>query len=489
MLLSLCIVKAQNSTIIQWTDHVAAPVFKEFIKAYNTNDLTQLQRFAKKYYAGKDTVEWASYWPGVFADFGIIEPYKIENEWTAENRLAIWFQGKDTKGWVVIILSMNRENTKIEGKSVARGLRPSGSIPPYKALSSQEIASNLESYLENLGNMNYFSGTVLVAKGDEVVFERAYGMRNKMRNEKNDLHTSFGIASTTKTFTAVAVLQLIEKGKIKLSDPLSKHIMEYPKDIADQVTVHHLLNHTSGIELDDHEPYNKAKRRAKNLENLLKIHLKYLDFMNEDRRPNFKVLGKHDYSNENFSLLGTIIERASGMTYAEYIGKNILKPIGMNRSFSDYGVLKEQSNVAIGYTNKDNNGLFLAGPRHDNTGQIWNFAIPSGGIYSNARDLYAFFKAINHARIINKTSKQWLYEKKEPVFDFSDYSKSYSYGFAIEAKGKAYTIGHGGSYIGIGSSFEYYPEQDYYVIVLSNYGSMPSQTISNYIKDLIEPND
>ncbi len=478
---------AQEKASFQWPNHKATRLFKAFIKTYNSNNENELAAFAKEHCSGIDPKEWASYWPGVFADFGSVEVYKKVEEWTNEHRLALWFQGKDTKGWVAIILSMDAGG-KIIGKSVARGLRPSGTLPPYSALTAPEIALQMDAYLEKLSQLDYFSGTVLIAKGENIVFESAYGMRNYSTQKRNNLQTSFCVASTTKTFTAMAILQLVEKGVLHTSDPISKYIQEYPKDIADQVTIHHLLNHTSGIELDDYKPYNKAEKKAKNLDDLLAAHIQYLDSMNNSRRNNFKVLGKHDYSNENYSLLGVIIERVSGITYSQYLEQYIFKPLGLTHTFSDYKKLKNHSNKAIGYTNKDKQGHLLK-TRLKNTDSLWQFALPSGGVYASAKDLYTYFKAINGHLLLRKETRQWLYEKKEPVFNFSDYSRSYSYGFALEQKGKAFTIGHGGSFIGVGSAFEYYPEQDYYVIVLSNYGSMPAQTVSNYIKDLIAPND
>jgi len=466
MLLLTFTINAQTQKTFKWPDHKA---------------------FTEKYYKGNASKE-ASYWLGVFVDYGAIKPFKVAERWVSKNRLAIWFQGKDTKGWATIILSMNKKNTKIVGTAISKGRRPSGILPPYKALSPQEITLQLKPYLENLSNLDYFSGTVLVAKGDEIIFEGAYGLRNKQLSKKNTINTSFVIASVSKTFTAVAILQLIEKGKIKISDPISKYINEYPKDIANQVTIEHLLNHTSGIELDNYGPYNRAKKKAKNLDELLTAHLKYINHMNEGRRKNFKALGKYDYSNENFSLLGTIIERVSGVTYAKYIEKNILEPTGIQHSFSDYNLLEEHTDKAIGYSNKNNSDVFLTGPRKENT--MYKFAVPEGGIYSNVKDLYTYFKAINSTSIINETSKRWIYERKVPASTFSDnFSSYYTYGFEIKNQGKASTIGHTGKNFGVGSSFQYYPKQDYYVIILSNYGFVPSQTVSGYIKDLIEPND
>jgi len=483
----LCI--ANNSADFQWPKHQVTPIFQAFLAVYNQHNLEALQHFTKKYYAGENPSEWPIYWMSLYQEYRNLEPYGIAQEWTAENRLAIWCQGKDTKAWVLLFLIIDQESNQVIGKSVLRNSRPSGLLPPYTAIKTKKVKKYLTNYLQTLEKLDYFSGTVLVAKGNRVLFEGAYGMRDHNHLEKNTLTTSFGIGSTSKTFTALAIAQLAEKGKLNYQDPMSKFISEYPKDIADQVTIHHLLTHTSGIELDDYEPFNQDAKAAKNVEDLLNAQLLYIDSMNEGRRQNFKVLAAHDYSNENYTLLGVIIERVSGMSYEKYIEKYILEPLQMESTFVNYHKLAQHQNKAIGYSDKNQEGKFLLGKKEANTDQIWHFAVPYGGIYASTHDLYTFFKAINAHQLISEESKILMQQKHILSLDFLDQKSFYGYGFIINHLGKAHSIGHDGAYHGIGSCFEYYPEQDYYVIVLSNYGAAPARIVANHLKDLIEPND
>ena len=481
------IATSQNAENFKWPENEITPIFKEFVKAYNSNDIEKLESFTSKHYE-KDFVKNAAYWPSVFADYGQIQPFKEVKEWENKNRLAIWFQGKNTKGWVIIMLRMNSDNTKIIGKSVMRGTRPSGNLPPYSPISSKEMNPYLKKYMKQLLKLDRFSGSVLVAKGDTVLFEETYGMSDKKLNLPNNANTSFNIASTTKTFTAVAIVKLAAQGRLKFTDPISKYIPEYPKDIANQVSIHHLLTHTSGIELDDYKPFNLDNDNAKNLNEALKAQVTHIDSLNEGRRKNFKVLNKYDYSNEEYVLLGIIIERVSGMSYAEYIEKNIFNPLNMTNSFADIDKLSHHQNQAIGYTYKDKESNFIGGVRHGNGG-VGLYLAPDGGIYSTARDLYTYFKAINNHTFVNKETQELLHKKHAKFFVDKDESRHYGYGFQINQVGKAITIGHGGVRPGVGSRFEYYPEEDYYVIVLSNYGSMSGSVIADHIKDLIAPND
>ena len=388
----------------------------------------------------------------------------------------------------MIMLRMNENNTKIIGKSVMRGVRPSGNLPPYSPISSDKMNPYLNKYIGQLHKLDRFSGSVLIAKGNRILFEKTYGKSNKKKNTENNANTSFNIASTTKTFTAVAIAQLAEQGKLKFTDPISKFIPEYPKDIADQVTIHHLLTHTSGIELDDYKPFNLDNDKAKNLNDALKAQVKHIDSMNDGRRKDFKVLNEYDYSNEEYVLLGLIIERVSGMSYAKYIEQNIFKPLNMKNSFADIHKLSNHKNKAIGYTYKNSESEFIGGIRRENGGAGLYLA-PDGGVYSTTRDLYTYFKAINAHTFISKETQELMHKKQAEIYIGEGESYHYGYGFSISQQGKVITIGHGGVNIGVGSRFEYYPEQDYYVIILSNYGSMAGSVIADHIGDLIASNN
>jgi CubicO group peptidase (beta-lactamase class C family) len=466
---------SQNTFNFAWPENEITPIYKDFLKAYNTNDLEKLQEFTSKHYETKSDKN-AAYWPSVFADFGEIVPFSVSKKWSNKNKLSIWFQGKFTKGWVMIQLRMNKKNNKIIGKGVIRGMNPPGKLPSYNHISSNKISPYLKKYIGTLHKQDRFSGSVLIAKGNTILLEETYGESNKKTGAKNNKNTTFSIASTTKTFTAVAIAKLAEQGKLKFSDPISKLIPEYPKDIANQVTIHHLLTHTSGIELDDYKPFNDAVLNAKSMSDLLKAQITHIDSLNEDRRINFKVLNKFDYSNENFALLGVIIERASGVTYGQYISENIFNPLKMNNSFADIRKLNNHQNKAIGYTYKNEDSQFIGGERRENNKMGGSFVNPAGGIYSTPRDLFTYFKAINNHTLVTKRTQEILHK---------EHTENYGYGFYLSDN----SIGHGGVYPGVGSSFTYYPKTGYYVIILSNYGSMAGSVIASHIEDLITPNN
>ncbi|NQY66066.1 MAG: beta-lactamase family protein [Alteromonadaceae bacterium] len=345
-------VQAKEHIEFQWPEHSSTSVFKALLNAYNANDLATLQAFVKKYYPEKSANAKDIYWRQIFSEYGVLKPFKVADEKFHELP-AIWFQGAKTKGWLKMVLMVNKEETQILKAGLFRKIRPVGALPPYFAIPEEKMGNYLGNYLETLNQADRFSGAILVAKGDKVLFQQAYGYSDKGRQKKNTLNTAFGIASTTKTFTAVAIMQLVEQGKIKLNDPLSKFISEYPKDIADQVTIHHLLNHTSGLEFDDYEPFYNEALAAKSISEMLVIQLKYIDHLNDERRKDFKVLNEFDYTNDGFILLGAVIERVTGQSYAQYIEKNIFEPVGMKFSVVDNSKLAEVTNKIRKYSITD----------------------------------------------------------------------------------------------------------------------------------------
>jgi len=496
LLFTICLssfATSQNTTNFEWPENEVTPIFKEFVKAYNTNDSKKIETFLKNNYE-KDAVNVpnrALYWSAKFADFGKIEPFIVAEKFSGKNKFGIWFHGKNTKIWVMILFQMNTDNTKISRVIIYDGLRPTVNLPPYTPISADKMKPTLKKYMKKLYKLDRFSGSVLVAKGNTILFEKTYGKSNKKTGAENNANTSFNIASTTKTFTAIALAKLEEQGKLKFTDPISKFIPEYPKDIADQVTIHHLLTHTSGIEIDDYEPFNLDNSKAKSINEALKAQIKHIDSMNEGRRKDFKVLNKYDYSNEEYVLLGAIIERTSGMSYGEYIEQHIFNPLNMKNSFADFQKIANLQNKAIGYTYRDDDAResFIDGVRRESGGLGRSYMAPEGGIRSTTRDLYTYFKAINTHTFISKEIQELLHTKHAKRFEFNGLSEHYGYGFQLKKYGSAITIGHGGKARGVGSRLDYYPLEDYYVIVLSNYGSIAGNAVADHIRDLIAPNN
>src|SRR5204862_5965341 len=193
--------------------------------------------------------------------------------------------------------------------------------PQSPAKSEPEPASEFQSYFDSLAADNKLSGVVLVAKDGITVASKAAGIANKATGAAIDLNTRFNLGSMNKMFTAVAVAQLAQAGKLSFTDNVGKHLPDYPnKDVAGKVTIHQLLTHTSGMGMYWGERFKEQR------EKLLTVAA-HLPLFAGDALA-FPPGEKFQYSNAGYMLLGAIIEKASGQDYHTYVGEHIYKPSG-----------------------------------------------------------------------------------------------------------------------------------------------------------------
>jgi CubicO group peptidase (beta-lactamase class C family) len=291
-----------------------------------------------------------------------------------------------------------------------------------------------------------FMGTVLVARGDTVVFSKAYGSANLEWNVPNSRTTKFRIGSITKQFTAAAILMLEERGKLHLDDPIGKYYAQAPAAWS-KVTLADLLRHTSGIHSYTDDPeFDTFTKLPATPESLIgRILTKPLDF---------EAGSRFHYSNTGYILLGMVIERASGMKYADFLRTQILDPLGMKDSGHDLNaaVLPQR---ATGYVRD--------GARFDNAPYL-DMTVPyaAGALYSSADDLLRWQRGLFGGKLLSEASLK----KMLTPGHLGD--QDYGFGIAILKKQDRTEIRHGGSVPGFNASLAYVPESDSVVIALSN---------------------
>jgi D-alanyl-D-alanine carboxypeptidase len=223
-----------------------------------------------------------------------------------------------------------------------------------------------------------FSGAALVARNDQVVFLKAYGLADRAANLPNHTDTQFNIGSVTKMFTAVAILQLVQRGQATLTAPISTYLPSYPRDIADQITVEQLLLHISGLGDYITKPayWAGAKDHLQSLED-------YPQLFEQDPLA-FPPGTSWKYSNAGYVLLGLIIEHVSGQHYWTYIQEHVFAPAGMARTDAN-----ERDNAvpnrAINYTRLDDRLQVGSGAAQPNTRWLPSRAGPDGGSRHPAR--------------------------------------------------------------------------------------------------------
>jgi CubicO group peptidase (beta-lactamase class C family) len=214
--------------------------------------------------------------------------------------------------------------------------------PESVVKSDATVAKEIDSYLNSLVAENKLSGAVLVAKDGVTIASKAAGIANKATGASIALNTKFNLGSMNKMFTAVAIAQLAQAKRLSFEDVISKHLPDYPnKEVANKVTIHQLLTHTSGMGM-----YWNDKFRAER-EKLVTVAA-HLPLFAADPLL-FAPGAKFQYSNAGYMVLGAIIEKVSGQDYYSYVQEHVYEPAGMNDTgFYEPG--KEIPNLAIGYS-------------------------------------------------------------------------------------------------------------------------------------------
>ena len=355
-----------------------------------------------------------------------------------------------SEAWQAIVVQVEEEAPhKISSLQVSPA-RPPSDLPPPEPLSQEEAVEKFSQYMKRLADEDQFSGTVLIARDDEILYEGAFGEADMGHHVPNNLDTRFNLGSMNKMFTAVAIGQLAEQGKLSFDDPISKYLDEswLPKEMADKVQIKHLLTHTSGLGSYFNEEFMYSSR------------LKFREL--DDYKPlvqgetlAFEPGTKSAYSNTGFLLLGPIIEKASGQNYFDYIRERIYGPAGMTGSDS-YALDEIVENLATGYYREGGewkNNSFLHVLRGG----------PAGGGYSTVRDLHRFAEALRSDKLLSSATRDVLWAAKPELS-----SPTYGYGFGIQEIAGEKVVGHGGGFPGINSDLNIFTDSGYTIAVMSN---------------------
>ncbi|HJQ31241.1 MAG TPA: serine hydrolase domain-containing protein [Pyrinomonadaceae bacterium] len=299
-----------------------------------------------------------------------------------------------------------------------------------------------------------FSGSVLVARDGEVVFSKGYGMASLELGVPNTPQTKFRVGSLTKQFTAMAVMILQERGKLKVHDPVCNFIPDCPRAWAG-VTIHHLLTHTSGIpDLVSFPDFQQTMALPSPVDKTVeRFKTKPLEFEPGE---------KFKYSNSGYVLLGYIIERVTGQSYDAYLKENIFGPLKMLDTGNDRGDVLIK-NRAAGYVRRGD--VILNAPYID-------MSIPTGGgsLYSTVGDLFLWDQALYAGKLINKNS----YEAMFKPYATADWGDGAAYGWFIGAdkSGHRY-MGFQGGINGFAAQIMRYPEQKVLLVILCNFSFAP----------------
>lgn len=290
---------------------------------------------------------------------------------------------------------------------------------------------------------------IMVVKNDKIVYKKAFGSANTELNIPMQPNMLFRTGSMGKQYTAIAIMQLVEQGKIGLQDSIQKYIKDFPYK-GYTITIENLLTNTSGIKDYLSEISNPSKEKESYTPR------DGVDYI-KDEPLNFKPGSSFRYSNSNFYLLGYIIETVTGDTFEKYLREHVLEKAGLNNTF--YINPKEDiTDMPQGYSKFD-------GKIEKATLQEVTIMYSAGALISNVDDIYKWHRALYNQKLVTIETL----EKATTQFKFSDSTFSqYAYGWFIKNIDGSKTIEHSGSTDGFQSDEIYLPKENVFVIALYN---------------------
>lgn len=335
----------------------------------------------------------------------------------------------------------------------------------------QSKIDKLDELISKFVEYEQFNGSVLVAEKGEIIYKKGFGLANIEWEIPNQADTKYRLASITKQFTAMLIVQLVAENKLALNMPISTYLPDYPKKNGDIITIHHLLTHSSGTPNYTSFPdYRDRMSRSTNPEEIVQLF--------SDSTLLFTPGEKFDYSNSGYVLLGVIIEKVTGQSYEQVLQEKIFTPLGMNNSGYDHhsAILK---NRAAGY--------YKSGKSYINASYIdMTVAFSAGCIYSTVEDLFLWDQALYTEKLLPKKYLDLLFDTHIPAS-----GEHYGYGWELRkmSKGRSGglvpTIGHSGSINGFNTLITRIPSDKSSIILLNNTSDAPLYSMTRAIAGIL----
>ncbi|WP_408606154.1 serine hydrolase domain-containing protein [Jeotgalibacillus campisalis] len=305
-----------------------------------------------------------------------------------------------------------------------------------------------------------FSGVVYLKQGKEILSETVRGYANRAEQRLNTVYTRFGIASGCKLFTSIGICQLVEEEIISFKTPISQCLDRSFPNFDEDITIHHLLTHTSGIpdyfdeeEMDDYEELweNLPVYKMKGLKDFLPLF--------QDKHMMFPAGERFHYNNAGYIILGLIIEQQTGLRFTEYIESKIFKKCGMYDS-GYFSMDQLPANTALGYIDDHENGTWRTN----------HYSVPikggaDGGAYTTAPDMMKFWEALLQNELLSEEMTKTL------LHPHVDVKAEVKYGYGIwmnEKNGSIFKLHVMGYDPGISFCSSVYPQSNSKLVILSN---------------------
>jgi CubicO group peptidase (beta-lactamase class C family) len=384
---------------------------------------------------------------------------KIESE--TPTKVTALIQERATDSFARVILEAEPgEPHRILKLDVKLIERPAEFALPH--MSDRQLVAALRKRLEDETASDRFAGVVLVAKEGKPIFAQAYGLADREHNTVNTLQSRFSLASMNKMFTAVAVIQQVQAGKVALGDPLGKYLPDYPnQELSAKVTIGELLTNTGGTGDIWGPEYDQHRMELHTLQDYIHLY--------GNRALRFEPGSRWEYSNYGFILLGAVIEKVSSQSYSDYVRQYVFNPARMTSTsigMEDRAI----PNLSIEYTKM--------GATHwiPNTDAPTNSGTSAGGGFSTVGDLLRFANALRENKLLDaRHTKLMTKGRVANPFGFD------AYGFGVQTINGNQCFGHNGSARGVNGDLEMCLDSSYVIVVLANMDPPAAEQISGFI--------
>lgn len=452
----------------QFGDSGIGRLAARWLEAYNSGDEAQMRAFNTRHVAAEDLERVAmderlNRYRALFRETGALEISDVMRPGPG----AIVLIGTTATGERIRV-TLEGDGGNLTSVAIAPD-EENGHGPPDVSgppISEAALLDSIDALIARNVADDTFSGVVRIVDGERVVYEKAAGLAERRFDVPNTIDTRFNIGSITKMFTHVAIAKLASEGKLAPEDRLSKHLPDYPKAVAERITIAQLLDHSSGlgdIFGPEYDAMNKSRLRT--LEDFLPLF--------RDKPLRFEPGTDQYYSNAGFTVLGLVIERLSGMPYADYIRQVVYEPAGMTDS-GPGEVDRPVPGLATGYTRRPRTGGAGAAAGHGraeegqeartwelraNTYDLPGLSSSAGGGYSTARDLERFARALRHDRLLPPAYTQWIFTRE---------LKTDAVKPSLEAFPPGAGVGLGGGAPGLNAVLEMQLDRDLTLVVMAN---------------------
>jgi len=344
-------------------------------------------------------------------------------------------------------------------------------VKQYDKKETLVVTKKIDSLLERIHKRYDFHGAVLVAKNGKIVYNNQIGYADFRKKKLLHENSSFQIASVSKQFTAAAIVLLYERNLLQLVDSVTQYFPDFPyKD----VTIKHLLTHTAG--LPNYFWVAEHKWQGK----LPPTNSEMMALLEKTDTPRFFRAGRNfDYSNTGYFVLASIVEKISGMTYADFVAQNIFEPLGMKNSFV-YSYKKDTigSNQLTGYR-------LYKGWRHLKIrGTVNDAIVGDKNVFANTEDLYKWNYGLHNGMLLSKESVVLMQTKGK-----TKYGRQVPYGFGFRLDhGKEGRVYHYGKWNGFNTGLIQYPKDDMVIIILEHTSYRSIASLNAKIKKIVKEN-